>query len=654
MEHNIIIIKFGGSIITDKSRPFSLRTDRISALCEQIARFYFEEIRKPNPRKILLVHGGGSFGHPMANQYEIHKGLNFKIQNQILGLSKTHSAMQKLNAEICNAMEQKSLPYLVFPPVICFEKSQNDNIKFKNQENLLQTIEMNIIPIFFGDIIFIKENNFGILSGDTIIEYFAENISWITQGTTKVSKIIYVFDQDGILYETESGERKIFDVLNPNLIDSFAELNLKKTIDVTGSIKNKLDSIAKIARCGVDIELINGFHDERLFESMKGWCAISSKFKKEYWPYRSEIHKRKDDHILLSLNYESKSVHTNWFEYLKLIHQAIPKYNLSEIDTSCKIFGKKMDLPLFIGALTGGTELAKKLNDRLSKSAQKSNIGMMLGSCRILFEYPDALDTFLIARRNAPDIPLVANIGISHISTPQNIEMLSSIISKLEADAIAIHFNALQELLQPYGTREFRELDKGIHNIAEKIGIPIIAKEVGNGFSKETVEWLYSNGIRIFDISGFGGTNFASIELSRSEDLSINEEDKNQFAEWGIPTAASLLEIVDHVKMKDLKITIITGGGIRSGIECVKALAIGADFISIAQPFIQKALESQEAVDRYISQIKNAVKYTMMLINAKNIEQIHESPYLIQEPLKNWVISRKDSCEQQRKTRTAN
>ncbi len=644
---NIIIIKFGGSIITDKSIPFSLRTDRINALCDQIAKFYFENETMRSRTRIILVHGGGSFGHPMADQYAIHKGINPEIQNQTLGLSKTHSAMQKLNAEICHRLQEKSIPFLVFPPVICFEKDPQGNITFKSQEILMQTLAKNIIPIFFGDIIFIKENNFGIISGDTIIEYFAENIPWICKGREILSKLIYVFDQDGIIYESNSGERKIFDFLTPETIKSFAELNLKSSIDVTGSIRKKIGSIVKIVRSGVDAELINGFNDERVYESMKGWCRVSTKFKKEHWTQQSEIHKRKDEHIFLSLNSRSQSNHTTWFEHVKLIHQAIPKYNLHEIDTSSKIFGKRIELPLFIGALTGGTELAQKLNDRLSKSAQKMNIGMTLGSCRILLEYPESFESFYIARKNAPEIPLVANIGISHLSSLQNIEKLSEIISKLEVDALSIHFNLLQELLQPHGTRVFPEIENAIQNVKERIHIPIIAKEVGNGLSSESVERLIKMGIQILDISGLGGTNFASIELARSNDSSIYNEDKKQFADWGIPTAASLLEISKNIKSHQPKITIIGGGGIRSGVDIVKALALGADYISIAQPFIECASHSQEAVDGYISQLKNAIKYTMMLINAKNLNQIQDVPYVVQDPLKNWVILRNKNNQNQ-------
>ena len=641
---NIFIIKLGGSIITDKSNPFSLRKDRIKALIEQIAQYYRSTQHENNSSKIIIVHGGGSFGHPMANQYLIHKGINHNIENQILGLSKTHFAMLQLNMEITKALEKESIPFLVFPPAICFQKDNEGMISFKNKESLIEALKKEIIPIFFGDIVFTSRNNFGILSGDDIIEYLAENLCWITKGTAKVSKVVYVFDQDGIFYETETNERKIFNEFSENSLILFKNINLNNSIDVTGSIEKKIETILRITRLGIPVELINGYESKRLMESLKGWCSTSTKFKVRSESSLefslSEIYQRKDEHIYLCLNPSAQSKQSSGLEHVKLIHQAIPKYSFTEIDTSTAFLNKKLDIPLFIGALTGGTDLAKKLNDRLSKAAQKHRIGMMLGSMRILLEYPEVLESFSIVRKNAPESPIVANIGISHIQSKTNREKISTFIAKMEPDAIALHFNILQELLQPEGDKKFANLENSIRKFADETTMPIIAKETGAGFSYEAANFLYIIGIRYFDVSGLGGTNFASIELMRSYESTLNEEDKQEFTRWGIPTAASIFELSAILKKKSEKNYIIASGGIRSGVDIVKAFTIGADYTAIAQPFIEYGLQSQEQIEKYILKIKNAIKYTMTLINSKNITQIKEVPYIIEDPLKNWIDMR--------------
>ncbi len=361
------------------------------------------------------------------------------------------------------------------------------------------------------------------------------------------------------------------------------------------------------------------------------------------------IFNRKDEHIALSLDEEINNESDSMFECINLIHNALPELNFNEIDTKTNFLGKNISIPLIISSLTGGTSLGKKINTALAEAAHNNNIAMMVGSQRIALEHPETIESFSVVRLQAPDIPIIANIGIPQLINSLNFNSIEKIIKMIEADAIAIHLNSLQEIIQPEGEPIFDGGLEKIIEVADKIKIPVIIKETGSGISKETAEKLFKNGIKIIDVSGFGGTNWAVIENSRAKKQNNQkpEGDLNDYRtnfgkiynNWGIPTAASIIE-VQSLRKKYNDVTIIGSGGIRSGLDMARSLSIGADLIGIAKPFLQAAMNQKGSIDKLIKCLSEELKATMFLTGNKTMNELKKTPKIIFPPLKTWLESR--------------
>lgn len=313
------------------------------------------------------------------------------------------------------------------------------------------------------------------------------------------------------------------------------------------------------------------------------------------------------DHIRICIEDDVESGETG-FGQIRLNHAALPEIDFDEIDCSTKFLGKKLGCPVIIEALTGGTSKSKAINRDLASVAQEMDIGLGVGSQRAAIEYESLAGTYAV-RDVAEDILLIANLGAVQLNYGYGIRECEKAVEMISADALALHINPLQEAIQPEGNKNFAGLTQKINSIAEKIKEPLIAKEVGCGISGKTAEKLK---VDAFDVGGLGGTNWALIESERSvKDLG------RVFSGWGIPTAESVKELVPLGK------PVIASGGVRTGLDAVKALAIGAECVGVALPVL-RAWDARgvEGVRQYLGNFVDEMKTAMFLSGAKKVSEI--------------------------------
>ena len=337
------------------------------------------------------------------------------------------------------------------------------------------------------------------------------------------------------------------------------------------------------------------------------------------------ISDRKLEHLLICENYDVEfKDKTTGFEDIELIHNVLPEINKMDIDLSTSVFGKKLDSPLFISAITGGHPAAKEINQQLAIAAENNNIALGVGSQRAACEHPELEDTYTVVRENAPDCLLIGNIG-----APQ-LNLAKKAVEILDADILAIHLNPLQESIQPEGDLDARGYLDLIRKITDSVDIPIMAKETGCGISKESAKLLVDAGVDYIDVQGAGGTSWAAVETYRAEDRYLGET----FWDWGIPTAVSTVEVVNAVD-----VPVISSGGIRSGLEAAKAIALGADAVGMALPFLKNSA-SQESLNTFIERFNNSLRIAMFLVGASNIEELKQSNLVIRGKTREWLDER--------------
>ena len=337
------------------------------------------------------------------------------------------------------------------------------------------------------------------------------------------------------------------------------------------------------------------------------------------------ISDRKLEHLLICKNYDVEfKDKTTGFEDIELVHNALPEVDKNEIDLSTSVFGKKLDSPLFITAITGGHPASKDINKQLAIAAEQNNIALGVGSQRAACEHPELADTYSVVRENAPDCLLVGNIG-----APQ-LNLSNKAVEILDADILAIHLNPLQESIQPEGDLDARGYLDLISKITDLVDIPVMAKETGCGISAETAKQLVDAGVSYIDVEGAGGTSWAAVETYRSDDRYYGE----LFWDWGIPTAISTAEVVNTVD-----VPVISSGGIRTGLEAAKAIALGADSVGMALPFLKKSI-SQEDLNQFIKKFNDSLRIAMFLVGANNIEELKQSKLVISGKTKQWLEDR--------------
>ncbi len=352
-----------------------------------------------------------------------------------------------------------------------------------------------------------------------------------------------------------------------------------------------------------------------------------------------DIFQRKDDHIKVSINENINSRSSTWLECVRFVHNSLPELDLKNIDISTEFLGKQIKAPIIIGALTGGTKLGLEINRKLAEAAEKFQIPLMVGSQRIQLEYPNIEKNFASIRKSAPNIPIIANLGISQLIQMKKLNSIEKIIHSIEADAIAIHLNPLQEIIQPEGETDFSNAMEKISQLNDYLKIPLIIKETGAGLSKNVSNNLINLGVKYLDISGLGGTSFAAVEYSRAKKQNNNLKSiiGNTFLDWGIPTAASIIETKSVAKNSTV---IIGSGGIRNGLEIAKSIAIGADISAIAQPFLKEAFNNSKDLEYFVVKLISELKSSMFLTGCKKIKELKKAKYVLLPPLSTWLEKR--------------
>jgi isopentenyl-diphosphate delta-isomerase len=303
---------------------------------------------------------------------------------------------------------------------------------------------------------------------------------------------------------------------------------------------------------------------------------------------------RKADHLRICLDEAVQFHQTMGLERYRLAHACLPEIDRTEIDLSTPFLGRTLSAPLLISSMTGGTDLAKTINFRLAQVAQRHNLAMGVGSQRVAVEDPSVVDTFAV-RAVAPNILLFANLGAVQLNYHYGLDECRKVVDLLEADALILHLNPLQECVQTKGDTNFRGLLDKIAVLCQKLPVPVIAKEVGNGISAAMAESLIAAGVSAIDVAGAGGTSWALVESERAQD-SRQRRLGQTFADWGIPTAECIAAI--HQAMPTTP--LIASGGLRTGLDVAKAIALGADLAGMALPFLQAANESESALQELV------------------------------------------------------
>lgn len=324
---------------------------------------------------------------------------------------------------------------------------------------------------------------------------------------------------------------------------------------------------------------------------------------------------RKDHHLRICLEEDVGFAGVrNGFERYRFDHDALPEVDLAAVSAATRFFGKALEAPLMIGAMTGGTATAGEVNRILAAAAQRAGIGFALGSQRRMLEDPSAFESYDI-RRIAPDVLLMGNIGAVQLNYGVTPEKLAHLVQRTGCDLIAFHMNPLQEAIQPEGDTNFAGLCHRIEEAASALPVPVILKEVGSGISAVTAQKIRRLPVGGVEVAGVGGTSWSRIEALRATNR-IQAETGEELASWGIPTAESL--VTCRRMLPDLP--IICSGGMRTGLEVAKALALGADVCAMALPFLQAAQSGVDAVVERIEQIKFELRTVMFLTGAATVE----------------------------------
>jgi isopentenyl-diphosphate delta-isomerase len=336
------------------------------------------------------------------------------------------------------------------------------------------------------------------------------------------------------------------------------------------------------------------------------------------------MHKRrKADHLRISLEEDVQFEGlTTGFERYQFIHQALPEMGFKEVDLSLNLFGKRLEAPLIISSMTGGIEPAAKINRNLARAAQKMGVAMGVGSLRPAIDDPSLARTYQV-REVAPDILLFANLGAVQLNYGYGVEECRCAVEMIEADALILHLNPLQECLQEEGNTDFSGLLAQIEKVCRHLPVPVMVKEVGWGISEEVARRLAQAGVAAIDVAGAGGTSWSEVERYRTS----NEMMKNvaaAFAQWGIPTADS----IRMARRGAPDVALIASGGIRTGVDVAKAIALGADGAALATPLLKAANASWGTVREKLDEIIEELRITMFCIGARNLRELKETPNL--------------------------
>ncbi len=336
------------------------------------------------------------------------------------------------------------------------------------------------------------------------------------------------------------------------------------------------------------------------------------------------IDQRKADHIRINLEEDVQfPTLTTGLERFRFVHQALPELNLADVDTQVTVFNKRVAAPLLVSSMTGGTAQAESINRNLAEAAQARGLAMGLGSQRAGLEYEETAATFRV-RDVAPDILLLANLGAIQLNYNYTVDQCWRAVEMIEADALILHLNPLQEVLQAEGDLNWRGLLAKIEAVCRTLPVPVVAKEVGWGISTQSARALYNAGISAIDVAGAGGTSWSQVEMHRAPTARLRRL-AAAFSDWGIPTAESLQAVCKVRASMGLEhLPIFASGGIRTGLDIGKCVALGAELVGLASPFLKRAVESAEAVADEMEILEAELRIAMFCSAASDITALRQ------------------------------
>jgi isopentenyl-diphosphate delta-isomerase len=333
---------------------------------------------------------------------------------------------------------------------------------------------------------------------------------------------------------------------------------------------------------------------------------------------------RKADHIRINLEEDVRFPRlTTGLERYRFVHQGLPELDLAAVDMSSRLLGKVLRVPLLVSSMTGGTEQAERINRNLATGAQARGIAMGLGSQRTGLEVAATADSFRV-RREAPDILLLANLGAVQLNKGYGVDHCRRAVEMIGADALILHLNPLQEVLQADGDWHWAGLLGKVEQVCRGVAVPVVVKEVGWGISAGLAQRLAEAGVAAIDVAGAGGTSWSEVEYHRAPSERLRRLART-FADWGIPTAESLVAVGQAAP----RLPRIASGGIRDGIDVAKCLALGASAAGLASPFLKAAVQSVEAVVDTIDLLAEELRIAMFCAGAGDVAALREPGRLV-------------------------
>jgi isopentenyl-diphosphate delta-isomerase len=350
------------------------------------------------------------------------------------------------------------------------------------------------------------------------------------------------------------------------------------------------------------------------------------------------LRQRKAEHMEVALDDAVETVTRPGWHDVHLVHEALPEVDVDEVDLTTPLLGRTLALPLVIAGMTGGHDDATAVNAALARAAQRHSLAIGLGSQRAALLDPTLEPTYAIVREQAPDALVIGNIGGAQL-VPQDgrpaltFAQLRRTVEMIEADALAVHLNVLEESVQPEGDRRARGIAAAIGELVQTIGVPVVVKETGAGMSGATARRLRDLGVAALDVGGLGGTSFALIERVRAgrqgdeRGMQLGDD----VAEWGIPTAVSI------ASARTAGLPLIATGGVRSGLDAAKAIALGASAVGVARPLLLAVREGEDALDAWIDRFRTTLATVHQLTGCATPAELRTRPYVVTGPTRAWL-----------------
>ncbi|NOY92035.1 MAG: type 2 isopentenyl-diphosphate Delta-isomerase [Deltaproteobacteria bacterium] len=344
-----------------------------------------------------------------------------------------------------------------------------------------------------------------------------------------------------------------------------------------------------------------------------------------------DIEARKADHLdLCATDDVAYRRRTTLLEQVELMHQSLPELSLDEIDLSTELLGKTLRAPIVIVGMTGGHERAAEVNRGLASIAERRGYAFGLGSQRAMQKRPETTSTYQV-RDVAPNVLLLGNLGVVQ-AAQQTTAQVRELVDAVGADALCVHLNPAQELIQPEGDRDFRGCVDALGRLVAELGVPVVAKETGNGISRHTAELLFDTGVRHVDVSGAGGTSWVGVETLRAQ--GHQRELGELLWDWGVPTAAA----VSYSAKAGL--TTIATGGMRTGLDAARAIALGAAAAGYARNVFKAFVEGGEAqAQAFLDGVERELRVVMLLTGCRTLEDLRRAPKLLGPDLSRWLAA---------------